>query len=165
MAELSTLLLMAEILHHLGWCWNPINNGKNYQPQLVSRISAINGIKTQWGQNSTCFPWVVRGDYHGLCLHKWWKLSGLIINHHSHLWSTSINIPIINFWSTLINIPNFWSTLINIPILDGRFKNSFRNSWKDTPFLQQTHACSGPSPWSQKAQFIVTGSNNGVRCC
>ncbi len=29
------ILLMAEILHHLGWCWNPINNGKNYQPQLV----------------------------------------------------------------------------------------------------------------------------------
>ena len=24
--------------------WNPINNGKNYQPQLVSRISAINSI-------------------------------------------------------------------------------------------------------------------------
>ena len=21
--------------NHLGWCWNPINNGKNYQPQLV----------------------------------------------------------------------------------------------------------------------------------
>ena len=29
------LLLMAEIPNnHLGWCWNPINNGKNYQPQL-----------------------------------------------------------------------------------------------------------------------------------
>ena len=27
---------MAEILNnHLGWCWNPIKNGKNYQPQLV----------------------------------------------------------------------------------------------------------------------------------
>ncbi len=26
---------MAETLHHLGWCWNPINNGINYQPQLV----------------------------------------------------------------------------------------------------------------------------------
>ena len=23
------------IPNHLGWCWNPINNGKNYQPQLV----------------------------------------------------------------------------------------------------------------------------------
>ena len=31
----ALVLLMAEILHHLGWCWNPINNGKNYQPQLV----------------------------------------------------------------------------------------------------------------------------------
>ena len=29
------LLLRAEILHHLGWCLNPINNGINYQPQLV----------------------------------------------------------------------------------------------------------------------------------
>ena len=39
------ILLMAEILHHLGCMnqWNPINNGINYQPQLVSRISAING--------------------------------------------------------------------------------------------------------------------------
>ena len=29
---------MAEIRreNHLGWCWNPINNGINYQPQLVS---------------------------------------------------------------------------------------------------------------------------------
>ena len=26
---------MEEILHHLGWCWNPTNNGINYQPQLV----------------------------------------------------------------------------------------------------------------------------------
>ena len=25
-----------------GWCWNPTNNGINYLPQLVSRISAIN---------------------------------------------------------------------------------------------------------------------------
>ena len=23
------------LANHLGWCWNPINNGKNYQPQLV----------------------------------------------------------------------------------------------------------------------------------
>ena len=30
------ILLMAEILHHLGWCWNPINHGINFQPQLVS---------------------------------------------------------------------------------------------------------------------------------
>ncbi len=34
---------MAEIPNnHLGWCWNPLNNGISYQPQLVSRISAIN---------------------------------------------------------------------------------------------------------------------------
>ncbi len=33
------------IPNHLGWCWNPINNGKNYQPQLVSRISAINSSR------------------------------------------------------------------------------------------------------------------------
>ncbi len=38
------LLLMAEISNnHLGWCWNPINNGINYK--LVSRISAINSRK------------------------------------------------------------------------------------------------------------------------
>ena len=31
------LLLMTEILNnHLGWCWNPINNGINDQPQLVN---------------------------------------------------------------------------------------------------------------------------------
>ena len=38
------ILLMAEIFHHLG-CMKPyksINNGMNYQPQLVSPISAIN---------------------------------------------------------------------------------------------------------------------------
>ncbi len=35
------LLLMEEILHHLGYK-NPANNGMNYQPQLVSRISSIN---------------------------------------------------------------------------------------------------------------------------
>ena len=29
------LLLMAEIPNNLGWCWNPVNNGINYQPQLV----------------------------------------------------------------------------------------------------------------------------------
>ena len=30
------VLLMAEIPNnHLGWCWNPMNNGKNYLPQLV----------------------------------------------------------------------------------------------------------------------------------
>ncbi len=32
---------MAKILHHLG-CMKPKKNGKNYQPKLVSRISAIN---------------------------------------------------------------------------------------------------------------------------
>ena len=32
----QVLLLMAEIPNnHLGWCWTPINNGINYQPQLV----------------------------------------------------------------------------------------------------------------------------------
>ncbi len=25
--------------NHLGWCWNPINNGKNYLPQLVQDFS------------------------------------------------------------------------------------------------------------------------------
>ena len=41
---LFILLSMAEILHHLG-CKKLSNNGKNYQPQLVSRISAINSTK------------------------------------------------------------------------------------------------------------------------
>ncbi len=27
------------IPNHLGWCWNPINNGINYQPQLVQDFS------------------------------------------------------------------------------------------------------------------------------
>ncbi len=50
--DIGMILLMAEILHHLGWCWNPINNGINYQPQLVSRISAINSMgMIEWLQN------------------------------------------------------------------------------------------------------------------
>ena len=36
-------LLMEEILHHLE-CINLVNNGINYQPQLVSRMSSINSI-------------------------------------------------------------------------------------------------------------------------
>ena len=27
---------------------NPVSNGINYQPQLVSRISSINGMKNLW---------------------------------------------------------------------------------------------------------------------
>ena len=40
------ILLMEEILHHLT-CMKPckyVNNGINYQPQLVSRISSINSM-------------------------------------------------------------------------------------------------------------------------
>ena len=51
-----TILLMAEILHHLGWCWNPINNGKNYQPQLLSRISAINSMTGFLGISCCSLP-------------------------------------------------------------------------------------------------------------
>ena len=40
------ILLIAEILHHPGcmkhYLKKPVNNRINYQPQLVSRISAIN---------------------------------------------------------------------------------------------------------------------------
>ena len=36
-------ILMEESLHHLG-CLNLVNNGINYQPQQVSRISSINSI-------------------------------------------------------------------------------------------------------------------------
>ena len=49
-------VLMAEICreNHLGWCWNPINNGINYQPQLVQDWNAINRIAflftTLWKQ-------------------------------------------------------------------------------------------------------------------
>ena len=38
------ILLMETILHHLGWFKPYCNNGINYQPQLVRRISAINSI-------------------------------------------------------------------------------------------------------------------------
>ena len=38
------VLLMEEILHHLTYK-NPVKNGKNYLPQLVSRISSINSIQ------------------------------------------------------------------------------------------------------------------------
>ncbi len=43
---LALLLLMAEILHHLGWCWNPINNGKNYRSlnRWVYRISGTHQL-------------------------------------------------------------------------------------------------------------------------
>jgi len=40
---LCKVLLMEEILHHLG-CKSIVNNGINYQPQLVSPISSINSI-------------------------------------------------------------------------------------------------------------------------
>ena len=46
LSNFDDILLMAEILHHLG-CMKPVvNNGINYQPQLVRfrRISAINSI-------------------------------------------------------------------------------------------------------------------------
>ena len=54
--------------------WNPINNGKNYQPQLVSRISAINSIwylfdhdisspkQLGKGFSIVCYRWVSRGE-------------------------------------------------------------------------------------------------------
>ncbi len=35
--------------NHLGWCWKPINKGINYQPQLVSQISAINSMLVDHG--------------------------------------------------------------------------------------------------------------------
>ena len=41
------LLLMAEIRLTTWDVWNPINTGINYQPQLVSRISAINSITSK----------------------------------------------------------------------------------------------------------------------
>ncbi len=66
---------MAEILHHLGWdVWNPINNGKNYQPQLVSRISAINSstFKLHLVQQ-------LAASTQGILLNCWWcdQMSGL----------------------------------------------------------------------------------------
>ena len=45
------LLLMEEILHHLGCIKlmkTPVNNGITYQPQLVSRMSAINRMWVYW---------------------------------------------------------------------------------------------------------------------
>ena len=45
------LLLMEEILHHLGCIKlmkTPVNNGITYQPQLVSRMSAINRMCVYW---------------------------------------------------------------------------------------------------------------------
>ena len=38
------VLLMEEILHHLGCFFNPVNDGMNYQPQLDSRILSIKSI-------------------------------------------------------------------------------------------------------------------------
>ena len=42
-----TILLMAEILYHLGWCWNPINNGKNYL-SLNWWVCRISGTHQQY---------------------------------------------------------------------------------------------------------------------
>ena len=60
------VLLMEEILHHLG-CKNPVNNGKDYQPQLVSRISST--VSSPLGSNI----WIVcRGQPHWCGLHQIW---------------------------------------------------------------------------------------------
>ena len=53
--KLHVLLLMAEILHHLGWCWNPRNNGINYTPKLVIRISGTHQqlVNNETSKNTT----------------------------------------------------------------------------------------------------------------
>ena len=48
---------MAEILHHLGWCWNPIKNGVNYQPQTYHHQSHMLSISSHqpfpgWTRNA-----------------------------------------------------------------------------------------------------------------
>ncbi len=59
----TNILLMAEILHHLG-CMKPYKwwNGINYQPPLVSRISAINSIPMAVGTSMFLLKW---------CLFRW----------------------------------------------------------------------------------------------
>ena len=56
----------SEILNnHLGWCWNPINNGINYQPQLVQDFShqqyhsssKEGKFTTVDGRNPACTSW------------------------------------------------------------------------------------------------------------
>ncbi len=42
---LKMILLMEEILHHLECIKPVVNNGINYQPQLVSRISEPSTVK------------------------------------------------------------------------------------------------------------------------
>ena len=77
------------IPNHLGWCWNPINTGKNYQPQLVSRISAI---------NSSSFKLYDVSDLGGLLF---WQQSchccqlSRTMNHPQLRWSCSI-VPAIS---------------------------------------------------------------------
>ena len=57
----------------MGWCWNPRNNGINgSQPQLVSRISAINSI---------------------IYLHEWWIFTFWI---QPHLQNMLVNLWIIS---------------------------------------------------------------------
>ncbi len=86
------ILLMAEILHHLGWCWNPINNGKNYRSLNWCRISAINssskvgclfgtsgttaGCEGEYGScpnlKSRCCSWVVASNIHPYAIWGRW---------------------------------------------------------------------------------------------
>jgi len=54
---------MEELLHHLG-CINLVNNGKNYQAQLVSRISAINSTTKK--KERLLAPLVLRYLHHHL---------------------------------------------------------------------------------------------------
>ena len=49
LSDTLVLLLMEIILHRLGWCWNPVNNGRNHQSQLFffsGFLVAINSIKS-----------------------------------------------------------------------------------------------------------------------
>ena len=61
----GVVLLMAEIFHHLA-CMKPYKtwDAVNYQPQLVSRISAINsilGLGIPSSSKPTCDLWVSSG--------------------------------------------------------------------------------------------------------
>ena len=77
------LLLMAEIPNnHLRWCWNLINNGKNYQPQLVNAgfLGPINSSKDPCNLHP-----------------RWWRRHAFLRPVETSSWES----PVIRWWRRL----------------------------------------------------------------
>ncbi len=111
-------MLMAEIPNnHLGSCWNPKNNGINYQPQLVSRISAINSMTCRWWLMTTSPP---NHLLLGCSIPRWWFQIFFYV-HPKHPQT-------LGKWSNLTSIFLRWvgSTTNQIPFPPWFFWNKHR---------------------------------------